>query len=173
MQWRVEPEFVEAYERRSQARIGNSVLARHHDPGYLSRRPDTQPFPLSPQPVHQRDMKAVELDAGMKVVFQLVDNHFAQNRFGAVQRDGDYHTQDDEQHEQAAPGPDQPSMFAPRPHPRLLTACRLLLSQGRPGDRNHDSVRCFDRLRPSDSPLFRFLEPLVPFPLAPLFPAFR
>lgn len=48
--------------------------------GDLGRRPDAQAFALGPKAVHQRDVKAVELDAGVKMVLEALDDERPQDR---------------------------------------------------------------------------------------------
>jgi len=106
-------------------------------PFHLRWRPDAQSLALGPQPIHQRDMKAIELHARVKMLLQAFHNRGAQDGLGVVQDDGNRHAQRNQRQQQHAHTHfrarclrQNPARFAITAHPRLCPLFAGFLPQG-------------------------------------------
>jgi hypothetical protein len=90
-------ELLEADERIRCVHCGTDRNAPH-----LGRRPDAQSAALRLKTVRERHMKAVQLDAGVKALFQGCHNVGAEERLRSAQDDQDGHRKGNQQHKQTA-----------------------------------------------------------------------
>jgi len=81
-------------QRRPEVKLGEPDdrlrgCGRNRDPGYLSGRPYAQAVALGLQSIEQREVEAVQLDAGVKAFFEGGDDAGAYKRLGMAieQRD--------------------------------------------------------------------------------------
>jgi hypothetical protein len=94
VQWRLKAELGEGDE----GLIRRWVCGYIH-PGDLGRGPDAQAAAFSLEPVLERHVEAVELDAGMEVLLKGIDDARADERFGAMKQkrgDAGKHNEDED-----------------------------------------------------------------------------
>ncbi len=85
VQRRVKPELRQPDQRASRTfRNRSHCRARNRHPAKIRRRPDPQSLSLCRQSFHQRNMKAVQLHARVKVLAQFFHDDGAQHRLGAA-----------------------------------------------------------------------------------------
>src|ERR1035438_9457050 len=119
----MKPELVEPYQRSRWA--GRTW---HHDPLHRRRRPDAQSVAFGPQSIPKRQVKAVQLDARVKVVLQPLHNVGAHDRLGPVRQRQHSAGQHCKRHQQSAADPLQPSVPAPESCLHLPTPTFCLTS---------------------------------------------
>jgi len=71
----------------------------------LRGRPDAQTLAFGPEPIDERDVKAVQIDAGMEAVLQALDDAGAQKWLGAAQGEFDDASRGDQCRQQANGNP--------------------------------------------------------------------
>jgi hypothetical protein len=105
----VEAKFVEADEGLGGIlRVGRNGYAFN-----LSGRPDAQSPAFDLDSFDERDVEAVELDAGVKAAFEGGDDSRSEEGFSTAQGDGDGDCEGQQQEQQAGGGPLEPAVTNP------------------------------------------------------------